>query len=133
MRELDVVFTSDRPRSRESAKALAPHAALVADPLFAEAPLAAPPLPLTMGVPSWAVVARLLWHAGYHPEIENYRKAKHRAAQAAGILIARAREGAWRRACCAWLLQHDDRARAAPSRIFQARIASGALLECGDL
>ena len=93
VRELDVVFTSDRPRSRESAQALAPHAALTVDPLFAEAPLAAPPLPLlTMGVPSWAVVARLLWHAGYHPEIENYRKAKHRAAQAAHILIGKARE-----------------------------------------
>ena len=93
VRELDVVFTSDRPRSRESAQALAPHATLTVDPLFAEAPLAAPPLPLlTMGVPSWAVVARLLWHAGYHPEIENYRKAKHRAAQAAHILIGKAQE-----------------------------------------
>jgi broad specificity phosphatase PhoE len=92
VRELDAVFTSDRPRSRESAQALAPHAALMADPLFAEAPLAAPPIPLTMGVPSWAVIARLMWHAGYHPEIENYRKAKHRAAKAADILIATARE-----------------------------------------
>jgi broad specificity phosphatase PhoE len=93
VRELDAVFTSDRPRSRESAQALAPHATLTVDPLFAEAPLAAPPLPLlTMGVPSWAVVARLMWHAGYHPEIENYRKAKHRAAQAADILVAKARE-----------------------------------------
>jgi hypothetical protein len=43
-------------------------------------------------VPSWAVVARLLWHAGYHPEIENVRKAARRATQAADILIAKAGE-----------------------------------------
>ena len=48
-----------------------------------------------MRVPKWAVMARILWHAGYHPGIENYRKAKHRAGQAADILIAKARvEGA---------------------------------------
>ncbi|HVZ28738.1 MAG TPA: hypothetical protein VG798_08805, partial [Rhizomicrobium sp.] len=68
MRELEAVFTSDRPRSRESAAMLAPHAEMIVDPLFAEAPLASPPIPLlAMGVPSWAVVARLMWHAGYHP------------------------------------------------------------------
>jgi broad specificity phosphatase PhoE len=94
VKELDHVFTSDRPRSHESAKALAPHARLEADPLFAEAPLASPRIPLLkMRVPKWAVVARVLWHAGYHPEIENYRKAKHRAGQAADILIDRVREG----------------------------------------
>ena len=72
---------SGRPRAHQSAQALAPHAELVADPLFAEAPLASPKIPLLkMRVPKWAVVARVLWHAGYHPEIENYRKAKHRAA-----------------------------------------------------
>ena len=88
------VFTSGRPRAHQSAKALAPHAELVADPLFAEAPLACPRIPLLkMRVPKWAVVARLLWHAGYHPEIENYRKAKHRAGQAADILIAKVRDG----------------------------------------
>jgi broad specificity phosphatase PhoE len=93
MRELSAVFTSDRPRSLESAAALAPHAELTVDPLFAEAPLAAPPIPLfTMAVQGWAVVARLLWHAGYHPGIENARKAKQRAVRAADILIAKARE-----------------------------------------
>ena len=62
--------------------------------MFAEAPLAAPRIPLLkMRVPKWAVVARVLWHAGYHPEIENYRKAKHRAAQAADILIEKLIDG----------------------------------------
>ena len=90
--ELDAVFTSERRRSVDSARALAPHAELIADPLFAEAPLASPPIPLLkMKVPKWAVVARILWHAGYHPEIENYRRAKHRAVQAADILVKRAR------------------------------------------
>jgi broad specificity phosphatase PhoE len=91
-RELDHVFTSDRPRSRQSAAALAAHAELIADPLFAEAPLAAPRLPLLrMRVPKWAVVSRILWHAGFHPGIETARSAARRAAQAADILIARAR------------------------------------------
>jgi len=90
--ELDAVFTSERKRSVDSARALAPHAELIADPLFAEAPIASPPIPLLkMKVPKWAVVARILWHAGYHPEIENYRRAKHRAVQAADILVKRAR------------------------------------------
>ena len=93
VRELDHVFTSDRPRSRQSAAALAPHATLTADPLFAEAPLAAPPIPLLrMAVPKWAVVSRILWHVGFHPGIENPRKARVRAARAADILVARARK-----------------------------------------
>jgi broad specificity phosphatase PhoE len=91
VKELTAVFTSDRPRSHESARALFPNAELIADPLFAEAPLASPRIPLLrMTVPKWAVVSRILWHAGYTPQIENYRKAKHRAHQAADILVARA-------------------------------------------
>ena len=93
VKELDSVFTSGRPRAHDSARALAPQAELIADPLFVEAPLASPRIPLLrMKVPKWAVVARILWHAGYHPEIENYRRAKHRAARAADILMGRARE-----------------------------------------
>ena len=93
VKELDHVFASNRPRAHQSAKALAPHAELTADPLFAEAPLASPKIPLLkMRVPKWAIVARVLWHAGYHPEIENYRKAKHRAAQAADILVNKVRD-----------------------------------------
>ena len=91
--EIAAIFVSGRKRSVDSARALAPNAELIADPLFAEAPLASPPIPLLkMKVPKWAVVARILWHAGYHPEIENYRRAKHRAAQAADILVHRSRD-----------------------------------------
>ena len=93
VKELAAVYTSGRPRSQESARALAPNAELIADPLFVEAPLASPHIPLLhMSVPSWAVMSRILWHAGYHPEIENYRKSKQRAAKAADILMARASE-----------------------------------------
>jgi len=94
--ELDSVFTSGRPRAHDSARALTPNAELIADPLFGEAPLASPRIPLLrMRVTKWAIVARILWHAGFHPEIENYRRAKRRASGAADILIARARrEGA---------------------------------------
>jgi broad specificity phosphatase PhoE len=92
-RELDHVFTSGRPRSHQSAATLAPHAELIADPLFVEAPLAAPAIPLlNMRVPKWAVVSRVLWHVGFHPGIENPRKALRRAAQAADILIAKAQK-----------------------------------------
>jgi broad specificity phosphatase PhoE len=91
--ELDHVFTSGRPRSHQSAAILAPHAELIADPLFDEAPLASPPIPLlSMKVPQWAVVSRILWHFGFHPDIESPRKAKRRAAKAADILITRARK-----------------------------------------
>ena len=93
VRELDHVFTSGRPRSQQSAERLAPHAELIADPLFAEAPLASPPIPLlNMRVPKWAVVSRILWHVGFHPEIENPRAAAKRAVQAAEILIAQAKK-----------------------------------------
>ena len=92
-KELKHVFSSDRPRSRQSAQRLAPHAVLTVDSLFAEAPLASPRLPfLRMEVPKWAVVSRILWHAGFHPDIESPLQARARAAKAAGILIARARE-----------------------------------------
>jgi broad specificity phosphatase PhoE len=93
VKELSAIYTSGRPRSQDSARALAPHAELLADPLFVEAPLASPRIPLLkLRVPAWAVMSRILWHAGYHPEIENYRRAKQRAKEAADILTARAQE-----------------------------------------
>ncbi|HUO98757.1 MAG TPA: histidine phosphatase family protein [Rhizomicrobium sp.] len=93
VKELSAVYTSGRPRSHDSARALAPQAELIADPLFVEAPLASPRIPLLkLRVPAWAVMSRILWHAGYHPEIENYRTAKMRAKEAADILTARAEE-----------------------------------------
>lgn len=93
VKELSEIFTSARPRASQSAKLLAPHADLVIDPLFAEAPLAAPKIPLLkMTVQKWAVVSRLLWHAGFHPGIENYARSNKRARDAANILMTRAKK-----------------------------------------
>jgi broad specificity phosphatase PhoE len=92
-RELTVIFASDRPRSHQSAAALAPHVLATRDPLFAEAPLASPPLPFVrLNVPSWAVISRVLWHMGFAPKIEGWFAAQRRAARVADILMARARE-----------------------------------------
>jgi broad specificity phosphatase PhoE len=94
VRELRHVFTSGRPRAHESARLLAPQAELIVDPLFAEAPLASPPIPfLRMTVVKWAVVARLLWHAGHSRGIENYPSARARAGRAADILAERVMDG----------------------------------------
>ena len=91
--EIAAVFTSGRKRAEDSARALAPNAELIVDPLFVESPLASPRIPLLkMKVTKWAVVSRLMWYAGFSPKIENYRKSKHRAAQAAEILIKRAQK-----------------------------------------
>jgi broad specificity phosphatase PhoE len=90
--ELTQVFTSGRRRARESAVALAPHAELLAEEIFVEAPLASPRIPLLrMRVPKWAVVSRFLWHLGFHPGIENPRQARLRAARAADMLVTAAR------------------------------------------
>ncbi len=92
--ELSHVFTSGKPRADESARLLAPHAELIIDPLFAEAPLASPRIPLLrMTVAKWAVVARILWHLGYNRGIENYPRARARAAEAADVLTARVMDG----------------------------------------
>ena len=130
VKELAAVYTSGRPRSHDSARALAPNAELIADPLFVEAPLASPRIPLLrLSVPSWAVMSRILWHAGYHPEIENYRKAKQRAAKAADILAARAGEdGATALVAHGYFNAIIGRETEAPG-ISQDRFASRALLE----
>ena len=92
---LVAVFISGTPRADESARSLLPHARIIRDPLFAEAPLAGPRIPLLrMTVGAWAVISRIMWHAGYHPEMESYRRAIHRASRAADRLLAGADTGA---------------------------------------
>ncbi|MEJ0042463.1 MAG: hypothetical protein WDM81_09705 [Rhizomicrobium sp.] len=93
VKELTAIHTSDRPRSTGSAKALAPNAELIADPLFAEAPLASPRIPLLrMKVPKWAVMARILWHAGLSPRDRELPQGQAPRREAADILMARAAE-----------------------------------------
>jgi hypothetical protein len=91
VRQARSIFASDRPRARESARALAPHADVMTDSLFMEAQLKSPKVPLVrMNAPFWAVLARLAWHAGHHGGIEDYRDAKVRAQKAVEILRATA-------------------------------------------
>lgn len=87
------VYASDRPRARESARAVAPHAEISMSPLFMEAQLKSPRLPLVrMKPPAWAVIARLAWHAGHDGGIEDFRDAKERAEKAAAMLAETAGE-----------------------------------------
>ena len=87
------VYASDRPRAKESARALAPHAELSLSSLFMEAQLKSPKLPLVrMKPPAWAVIARLAWHAGHHGGIEDFRDAKERAEKAVDMLADTAQE-----------------------------------------
>ena len=87
------VYASDRPRARESARALAPHAELSSSSLFMEAQLKSPKLPLVrMKPPAWAIIARLAWHAGHHGGIEDFRDAKERAEKAVDMLAETAQE-----------------------------------------
>jgi broad specificity phosphatase PhoE len=86
-RQARLIYASDRPRARESARALAPHAELSLSSLFMEAQLKSPKLPLVrMKPPAWAVIARLAWHAGHHGGIEDFRDAKERAEKAVDVL-----------------------------------------------
>jgi len=87
------VFASDRPRARESARAVAPHADVQQSPLFMEAQLKSPRLPLVRLKPAaWAILARVAWHAGLHGGIEDFGDAKDRAARAVDILGSVAQE-----------------------------------------
>ena len=87
------VYASDRPRARDSARALAPHAELSLSSLFMEAQLKSPKLPLVrMKPPAWAIIARLAWHAGHHGGIEDFRDAKERADKAVDMLADTAQE-----------------------------------------
>lgn len=92
-RKAQRVYCSDRPRARESARALAPHAQLEHSPLFMEAQLKSPKLPVVKMKPAaWAVIARLAWHAGHDGGIEDFRDAKGRAEKSVDILSGEARE-----------------------------------------
>jgi broad specificity phosphatase PhoE len=94
VRKAQRVYASDRPRARESARAVAPHAELELSPLFMEAQLKSPKLPLVRMKPvAWAIIARLAWHAGHDGGIEDFRDAKERAAKAVEALSKEAQDG----------------------------------------
>lgn len=85
------VFCSDRPRSLDSARAIAPHASLLSDPLFMEAQLKSPFVPIVrMPASGWGTLARLAWHAGDTKGIETWADCKRRALRARDRLIGAA-------------------------------------------
>ncbi|MDZ4740994.1 MAG: histidine phosphatase family protein [Alphaproteobacteria bacterium] len=93
VRQARRVFASDRPRARESAQAVAPHAEVQHSPLFMEAQLKSPRLPVVRMKPAaWAIVARLAWHAGHHAGIEDFGDAKDRAIKTVDMLSDVAQE-----------------------------------------
>lgn len=87
------VFTSELRRAVDSAKLLLPRASIISDSDFSEAPLASPPIPgVRLKVPAWAVFARVAWHGGYTPKIEDYRQVKRRAMRGLTMLTNAAEE-----------------------------------------
>ncbi|MCW2246443.1 broad specificity phosphatase PhoE [Azospirillum fermentarium] len=79
------VFASSLPRSLASAAVLAPGRPARSLPLFDEAPLPVPSLPLHLPMVAWTVVARALWLAGAGG-CESAAAVRDRAAQACTVL-----------------------------------------------
>ena len=90
------VFSSVRPRSVETARALAGDRPFKPDAVFIEAPLPPPNLPrfIRLSPRAWGVVARAAWwFFNHHEGQETRRQATHRAHRAALRLIQAADEG----------------------------------------
>lgn len=86
------VISSPLPRTLSSLRTLGREPDLI-DDVFREADLPLFPFPaLRLSPLHWATLFRLLWLCGISRNTESFGMAKKRAAQAAGILIKRARE-----------------------------------------
>ena len=95
-RAADVLVSSTRERSIESARAIAGERDFRSDALFVEAPLPSPPLPDWFKLPPrwWGVLSRFCWWAfDYHDGQESVAEAWARARQAATELAERAAAG----------------------------------------
>jgi broad specificity phosphatase PhoE len=94
--EAGVIIASTRPRSAETARALACGRAVAEDALFVEAPLPPPRWPrwLKLSPRVWGFVSRFWWWMfDHHEGGESRDEAKRRADEAAQRLIALAAEG----------------------------------------
>ena len=95
-RQAAAVFSSTRPRSIETARAVCGDRPFVEDPLFVEAPLPPPAFPsfIKLSPRYWGTVARIWWWAFNHNEgQETYAQARVRSRKAAESLAAMAGEG----------------------------------------
>jgi broad specificity phosphatase PhoE len=91
-----LIFASTRPRSIETARAVAGERALSIDEIFIEAPLPPPNWPdwIRLNPRSWGVISRFWWwFLGHHGGQETKAQAKVRAREAARRLNAEAQAG----------------------------------------
>jgi broad specificity phosphatase PhoE len=89
----DTLMSSVLPRAMETADAVAGGRAVVRDPVFVEAAMPPPALPIRTGPRRWGVLARISWWFGFAGEHEPRAKAQARAEAAAATLVARAMRG----------------------------------------
>ena len=92
----ELVFSSTRLRSIETARAVCGERAIPADEIFIEAPLPPPPWPDFIKLPprAWGVISRTWWwFLGHHGGQETKAQAKVRAKEAARRLDAHAATG----------------------------------------
>ncbi|MGH6986048.1 MAG: histidine phosphatase family protein [Caulobacteraceae bacterium] len=90
------IIASIRPRSIESARALAKGRSFAEDPLFVEAPLPPPLWPswLSLSPRFWGFISRAnWWFLNHHHGQESRREAQERADEAARQLVALASSG----------------------------------------
>jgi len=89
------VFASTAARARTSAELLLADRLPAVDPIFAEAPVSVPFLPIPLPLPAWMALGRLGWLAGLGAAAETRRGSGARAGAAAGLLAEAAeRHGA---------------------------------------
>ncbi len=91
--EADIVFASSLPRAQETAAAVASGKAVIADDVFLEAPLPAPPIPLFLPITMWWALARFYWWLGLSGEYEQRQSVSLRANDAGVRLLKAAEEG----------------------------------------
>lgn len=95
-RRAPIVLSSTLPRAVETAREVTGGRPDVpADPMFVEAPLPAPPVPvLALRPGQWGVISRAFWVLGYAPEgVETHREAWRRVDRIAERLTRLAEEG----------------------------------------
>ena len=94
--EAGFVIASTRPRSVETARAVAEGRAFAEDPMFVEAPLPPPHWPgwLKLSPMIWGGVARFWWGVfNHHDQQESRREAQARSDEAARLLVELAASG----------------------------------------
>jgi broad specificity phosphatase PhoE len=93
--ESDVIISSTRRRSIETAKLLADGREFDTDDRLIEAPLPPPPWPdwIKLSPRAWGVISRVWWCLGQHGDEESLGQARKRAADVARTLDELARRG----------------------------------------